>query len=219
MVTLLQASHLKKEAQARSEIADKLERIKFVRSLATMNLLLRLKKFNAELLKRGNLISSPKSPKSLAEVKFYSFFNTDFKVKPFSVPTPPLPKNVHAKCGDIFQVGPRYNLDEQSLSAECDKVKCVLSCKNAGASLKATPSKLPKNGEMIIKCGKKGFAPKKVKATCIGGSPQRALGGLFDDETATKQNNKTSCLNSIYEKYAGANFIILIFFHFQQNFD
>lgn len=131
----------------------------------------------------------------------FNFFPKIAKIS-CKAPPPPLPKNVHAKCGDIFQVGPRYNLDEQSLSAECDKVKCVLSCKNAGATLKATPSKLPKNGEMIIKCGKKGFAPKKVKASCIDGSSQRAFGGLFDDKTADKQNNKTSCLNSIYEKYA-----------------
>ena len=121
-------------------------------------------------------------------------------------PPPPLPKHVHATCGDIFKLG-RYDLDEQSLSATCDKVKCVLSCKNLGATLKATPAKLPKNGQMIIKCGKKGFAPKKVKASCTGGSaPQRAFGGLFDDETAVEKKDKTSCFNSIYEKYAGTKF-------------
>jgi len=137
----------------------------------------------------------------------FNFFPKMAKIS-CQAPPPPLPKHVHATCGDIFKLA-RYDLDEQSLSATCDKVKCMLSCKNLGATLKATPAKLPKNGQMIIKCGKKGFAPKKVKASCTGGSaPQRAFGGLFDDETAVEKKDKTSCFNSIYEKYAVSSDVV-----------
>ncbi|CAG5098334.1 Oidioi.mRNA.OKI2018_I69.XSR.g15574.t1.cds [Oikopleura dioica] len=130
----------------------------------------------------------------------FSFFPRTAKIS-CKVPPPPLPKHVHAQCGDIFQLS-RYTLDRNSLDAHCDKTQCILSCLNAGATMKATPAKLPKNNKMVIKCGKKGFAPKKVKASCTGGS-QRGLGlvGGFEDYASTKVQDTTTCFNSIYEKY------------------
>ena len=53
---------------------------------------------------------------------------------------------------------------------------------------------------MLVKCGKKGFAPKSVVAQCEVARNLQDL--LFDEFEFGPSQDKTKCFNTIYEKYS-----------------
>ena len=77
------------------------------------------------------------------------------------------------------------------------KATCELSCLHGGSfSADSTKSK---KGKIIIKCGKKGFSPKFVKASCTGMSRMSKIS--FDEFELGVSEAKTKCYNTIYEHY------------------
>ena len=100
----------------------------------------------------------------------------------------------------------KIKIDPVSTFTDCVGGTCNVHCKPGMIFDKGSQN--PQNGVIKVTCTKKGFAPKGQKAKCRKAPGQRSEDELMFDDAPENNNDKTRCLNTIYEKFNTSSSVV-----------